>query len=143
MIVPDDDFMAAEAIEQQIENTQARRTKEIESINEELKGKQEAELSVLGWCKTSKRKKLAGVLRALEGAKVSCSRPRSVPSASGHEKMMNELDKNRRGHLKAIDNGEGILTAKESELGALKEKLKELETREVAREMSSGLDGSV
>jgi hypothetical protein len=37
--VPDDDFMAAEGIEQQIENSQATRTKELESINDELKGK--------------------------------------------------------------------------------------------------------
>ena len=56
---------------------------------------------------------------------------------------MNELDNNRRSHLKAIDNAEGVLTAKESELGALKEKLKGLETKDVAKEMSSGLDGSV
>jgi kinetochore protein Spc24, fungi type len=82
-------------------------------------------------------------LRALEAAKVSCGRPTSVPSAGGHEKMMNELDNNRRSHLKAIDNAEGVLTAKESELGSLKEKLKELETKDVAKEMSGGLDGSV
>jgi hypothetical protein len=56
--------------------------------------------------------------------------------------MMNELDSNRRSHLKAIDNAEGVLTAKESELGALKEKLKELETKDVANEMSSELDGN-
>lgn len=57
--------------------------------------------------------------------------------------MMNELDSNRRSHLKAIDNAEGILTAKESELGALKEKLKELETKDVGKEVSGGLDSSV
>jgi len=56
--------------------------------------------------------------------------------------MINELDSNRRSHLKAIDNAEGILTAKESELGALKEKLKELETKDIAKEMSDGLDGN-
>ena len=81
-------------------------------------------------------------MRALEAAKISCSRPTSVPSASGHEKMINDLDSNRRSHLKAIDNAEGVLTAKESELGALKEKLRELEMKDVAREVSGGLDSS-
>ena len=56
--------------------------------------------------------------------------------------MINELDSNRRSHLKAIDNTEGILTAKESELGALKGKLRELETKDVAKEVAGGLDSS-
>lgn len=81
-------------------------------------------------------------MRALEAAKISSSRPTSVPSASGHEKMINELDNNRRSHLKAIDNAEGVLTAKESELGALKEKLRALETKDVAKEVAGGLDSS-
>ena len=81
-------------------------------------------------------------MRVLEAAKASCSRPTSVPSASGHEKMINEFDNNRRSHLKAIDNAEGILTAKESELGALREKLKELERKDVAKEVSGELDSS-
>jgi len=120
VIVPDDDFMAADALQQHIASTQAERTKELESINDKVKG----------------------LLRALEAAKVSCSRPPSVPSASGHERTINELDHNRRSHLKAIDNAEGTLTAKESELGALKEKLRELEMRDVAKEVASGLDSS-
>ena len=86
--------------------------------------------------------KFLGLVRALEAAKISCSRPTSVPSASGHEKMINELDSNRRGHLKAIDNAEGILTAKESELGGLKEKLRGLETKDIAKEVANGLDSS-
>lgn len=56
--------------------------------------------------------------------------------------MINELDNNRRSHLKAIDNAEGVLTAKESELGALKEKLRALETKDVAKEVAGGLDSS-
>jgi NH3-dependent NAD+ synthetase len=56
--------------------------------------------------------------------------------------MINELDRNRRSHLKAIDNAEGVLAAKESELGVLKEKLKELETKDVAKDVSGGLDSS-
>ncbi|KAF9792334.1 hypothetical protein BJ322DRAFT_1016150 [Thelephora terrestris] len=120
VIVPDDDFMVVEALQQQIGNTQATRTKEVENINDKLKG----------------------LLRALEAAKISCSRPTSVPSARGHEKMINELDSSRRSHLKAIDSAEGILTAKESELGALKEKLKKLETKDVAKEVLEGLDSS-
>lgn len=39
VIVPDDDFMAVEALQQQIGNTQATRTKEVENINDKLKGK--------------------------------------------------------------------------------------------------------
>ena len=56
--------------------------------------------------------------------------------------MITELDNNRRSHLKAIDNAESILTAKESELGALKEKLKELETKDVAKDVAGELDSS-
>ena len=39
VIVPDDDFMAVEAIQQQIANTQAARTKDLENINDKVKGK--------------------------------------------------------------------------------------------------------
>lgn len=86
--------------------------------------------------------KSAGLVRVLETAKISSSRPTSVPSANGHEKMINELDNNRRSHLKAMDQAEGILTAKESELGALKERLRGLETKDVAKEMAGELDSS-
>jgi len=56
--------------------------------------------------------------------------------------MMNEFDSNEQSHLKAIDNAEGMLTAKESELGALKEKLRGLETKDMAKDVANGLDGS-
>jgi hypothetical protein len=39
VIVPDDDFMAVEALQQQIADTQATRTKDLENINDKLKGK--------------------------------------------------------------------------------------------------------
>jgi hypothetical protein len=39
VIVPDDDFVAVEALQQQIGNTQTRRTKELENINDKVKGK--------------------------------------------------------------------------------------------------------
>lgn len=132
--------MAVEVVQQQIGNTEAAITKDLENINDEVKGKTLVFRRCV-WYKLSERK-TAGLSRVLEAAKVSCSRPTSVASASGHEKTINELDSNRRGHLKAIDNMEGILTAKESELGALKEKLKEIETKDVAKEMSGELDGS-
>ena len=132
--------MAAETLQLQIGNTQTTRGKDLENINDKLKGKTQIFLGC--GCKRLSERKSAGLLRALEAAKISCSRPTSVPSASGHEKMINELDSNRRSHLKAIDNAEGVLTAKESELGALKERLKELETKDVAKEVSSGLDGN-
>jgi len=38
VIVPDDDFMAADALQQHIASTQAERTKELESINDKVKG---------------------------------------------------------------------------------------------------------
>ena len=136
--MPDDDFMVVEALQQQIANTQAGRTKDLEGINDKVKGKTGVVKAIVVRIK----RKSAGLVRALEAAKISCSRPVSVPSASGHEKMINELDSNRRSHLKAIDNAEGVLTAKESELGALKEKLRGLETKDVAKEVANGLDSS-
>ena len=39
MIVPDDDFMAVEALQQQIANTQATRMKDLEGVNDKMKGK--------------------------------------------------------------------------------------------------------
>ena len=37
--MPDDDFMVVEALRQQIANAQAVRTKDLESINDKVKGK--------------------------------------------------------------------------------------------------------
>jgi len=37
--VPDDDFMVAEALQQQIAKAQVVRTKDLESINDKVKGK--------------------------------------------------------------------------------------------------------
>ena len=39
VIVPDDDFMAVEVLQQQIANTQAARTKDLDNVNDKVKGK--------------------------------------------------------------------------------------------------------
>lgn len=80
--------------------------------------------------------------RTLEAAKISSSRPPTVPSAEGHVKVVNDLDKTKLSLAKAINSAESSLASKESELTKLKDEFKELEQRDVAKQAGNELDGS-
>jgi kinetochore protein Spc24 len=73
---------------------------------------------------------------------MSSSRPSTVPSAEGHVKIVNDLDKTKLSLAKAINGAESSLASKESELTKLKDEFKELEQHDVAKQAGNELDGS-
>ncbi|KAG8900432.1 hypothetical protein FRB99_006042 [Tulasnella sp. 403] len=96
-----------------MEETQARRKEESEDMRAELKP-------------------LAGKLAA---ARQSCQRPANVPSQAVHAQTISKLDDKRFGLVKAIEEGESALNAKEIEYNQLKAELRELEEKEVTEEV--------
>lgn len=72
--------------------------------------------------------------RVLEAARVSSTRPSSVPSAQEHASLLNELDASRLSLAKAINDAESALASKEAELTRLKESIRTLEDSDPAAE---------
>ena len=63
---------------------------------------------------------LQGLARLLEAARVSSTRPTSVPSAEAHTSMLNDLDASSLSLAKAINDAQSALASKEAELARLK-----------------------
>ena len=84
----------------------------------------------------------AAVTRALEAARITCTRPSSVPSEEAHTLMMNELDSSRLSLAKAISEAETLAANREAELSALKEEARRLELYDPAAEHEKELEGS-
>lgn len=80
--------------------------------------------------------------RVLEAARVSSTRPGSVPSEQAHEATLNELDSSRLSLAKAISDAEAMLASKEAELSTLKDEARRLEVYDPALEHEKELDGS-
>ena len=78
----------------------------------------------------------------LEAARISCTRPSSVPSEEGHAAMMNELDRTQLSLAKAISDAETMAANREAELSTLKEEARRLELYDPAAEHEKELDGS-
>ena len=72
--------------------------------------------------------------RILDAARVSATRPSSVPSADQHTAILNDLDANRLQLAKAINDAESALASKEAELARLKQEMTELEQSDPAAE---------
>ena len=70
----------------------------------------------------------------LEAARVSATRPSTIPSAEEHVAQMNDLDATRISLAKAINDAEGALAGKEAELTRLKEETRALEISDPAAE---------
>jgi kinetochore protein Spc24, fungi type len=70
--------------------------------------------------------------RVLEAARVSSTRPSTVPSAEAHASTLNKLDGARLSLGKAINEAESALASKEAELQRLKEELQTLEEEDPA-----------
>ena len=70
--------------------------------------------------------------RVLEAARVSSTRPSTVPSAEAHAQTLNKLDGTRLSLGKAINEAESALASKEAELQRLKEELQALEEEDPA-----------
>jgi len=80
--------------------------------------------------------------KLLEAARISSTRPGSVPSEHAHLSNLNELDSSRLSLAKAISDAETMLGSKEAELAALKDEVRRLETYDPALEHEKDLDSS-
>ena len=76
----------------------------------------------------------AALARVLEAARVSSTRPSTIPSAEQHAALMNELDETRLSLIKAINDAEGALAGKEAELARIQEELKNLKESDPSAE---------
>ena len=79
----------------------------------------------------------------MEAARVSSTRPASVPSSETHAATLNELDSTNLSMAKAISDCETLLANKEAELAALKDEARRLETYDPAVEHGKELDGTL
>jgi len=117
---PDEDYLTIVAAEEKTASSEARRKKELEEAHVNLKA----------------------LTRALEAARISCTRPSSVPSEEAHAATMNELDNSRLSLAKAISDAEALAANREAELSVLKEEARRLELYDPAAEHEKELDGS-
>ncbi|KII89073.1 hypothetical protein PLICRDRAFT_139288 [Plicaturopsis crispa FD-325 SS-3] len=115
-----DDYLTIVGAEEQIANTAANRKKELEGTHSKLKA----------------------LTRTLEAARISASRPPTVPTAEEHAAILNELDAERLNLAKAINDAEGTLSAREAELAELRQEERTLEESDPAREHVAALDAS-
>ncbi|PPQ77602.1 hypothetical protein CVT25_011394 [Psilocybe cyanescens] len=120
IIDPDEDYLTIVSAEEQISASEARRKKELEEALANLKG----------------------LSKILEAARISSTRPGSVPSEQAHAATLNELDGTKISLAKAISDAETMLGSKEAELSALKEDARKLEVYDPAGEHEKELDGS-
>jgi len=117
---PEADYMTIVAAEGKITSSEAARKKELEEAHAKLKA----------------------FTRTLEAARVSSTRPASVPSQEANAATLNELDSTKLSMAKAISDSEALLTNKEAELAALKEEARRLELYDPAVEHGKELDGT-
>lgn len=83
---------------------------------------------------------LAALSRILDSARVSSTRPSTVPSAEQHAAMLNKLDATRLQMAKAINDAESALASKEAELARIEKEIRDLEESDPASEHD--LDGT-
>ena len=76
----------------------------------------------------------------LDAAKISSTRPHNVPSEEEHQRILNELDNLRLSLAKSINDGDGTIADKETELARLKQEWAKLEASDPAA--SHDLDGT-
>lgn len=76
----------------------------------------------------------SALAKALEAARISSTRPPSVPSAEAHARTLNKLEDTRLSLAKAINEAESALASKESEKARLREELHALEEADAAAE---------
>ncbi|KAF9264862.1 hypothetical protein L218DRAFT_899998 [Marasmius fiardii PR-910] len=120
MIDPDDDFMTIASAEDKLRASETRRQKEIQDAHLHLKT----------------------LAKILEAARVSSTRPKSVPSAEAHVAAINELDRSLLSLKKSISDAEDQVASREAELAALKEEARRLDEYDPALEHEKELDGT-
>ncbi|KAF5387130.1 hypothetical protein D9615_001847 [Tricholomella constricta] len=120
IIDPEEDYLTIVAAEEKIAATAARRKKELEEAHATMKT----------------------LSKVLEAARVSSTRPASVPSGEAHAGALNELDASRLSLAKSISDLEGLVASREAELATLKEEATQLEDYDPALEHEKELDGT-
>ncbi|KAJ7738509.1 hypothetical protein DFH07DRAFT_752490 [Mycena maculata] len=120
VVVPDDDYLTLVATEETIAAAEAKRRKELDELQSNLKA----------------------LSKILESARVSATRPSSVPSADAHTSTLNELDISSLSLAKSIKEYEGVVASKEGELAALKDEARRQEEYDPAAEHEKELDGT-
>lgn len=138
IIDPEEDYMTIAAAEEQMSLTEAARKKETDQTKLKLRGATFATLRL--WQYLSNLLELA---RVLEAARVSSTRPATVPSAEAHATTLNKLDGTRFSLGKAINEAESALASKEAELQSLKEELHALEEEDPAADHDLDATASV
>lgn len=137
IIDPEEDYLTIVAAEERIAASEAKRRKEMDEAHANLKGASRTLASLMrsDWC-------LLALSKVLEAARISSTRPASVPSAKSHATALNELDGSRLSLAKSISDAEGLVASKEAELTALKEEARRLEEYDPAAEHEKELDGT-
>ncbi|KAJ7046610.1 hypothetical protein C8F04DRAFT_1023266 [Mycena alexandri] len=120
VVLPDDDYLTLVAAEETIAAAEIKRKKELDELHSNLKA----------------------LSKILESARISATRPASVPSAEAHTSTLNELDVSSLSLAKSIKEAEGLVASKEGELTALKEAARRLEDYDPAAEHEKELDGT-
>lgn len=139
MMDPEEDYITIAATEQQTSTTKSNRKKELEEAYSNLKG---------GWIHKSRlldfdaNTSLVALVRVLDSARTSATRPSTVPTATDHRATVNELDATRLSLAKAINEAESSLASREAELASLKEEAKVLEECDPAAEHERELNGT-
>lgn len=144
MLDPEEDFMTIVAAENKIVASEAKRKKELEEAHMKLKGTSIASWTHICVWLINLRDDALALSRLYETARVSSTRPASIPSREDHASMLNELDNSKLALAKAISDAEGMASSKEVELARLEEEARKLEAYDPAIEHASKeLDGSV
>lgn len=137
IIDPEEDYLTIVAAEERIAASEAKRRKEMDEAHANLKGVFHRLTS-----RPSSHFRLLALSKVLEAARISSTRPASVPSAKSHATALNELDGSRLSLAKSISDAEGLVASKEAELTALKEEARRLEEYDPAAEHEKELDGT-
>ncbi|RDB23987.1 putative kinetochore protein spc24 [Hypsizygus marmoreus] len=120
IIDPEEDYLTIVAAEEKIAATEAKRKKELEEAHATMRA----------------------LSKVLEAARMSSTRPASVPSAEAHGATLNDLDGSRLSLAKSISDAEGLVASREAELATLKEEARNLEDYDPALEHEKELDGT-
>lgn len=132
---PDEEYITIASAEEQMSMTEAARKKEIDEARAKMKGK----FTHL-YIPRGPLNAFSVLIKTLEAARISSTRPASVPSAEAHTNTLNKLEDARLSLAKAINEMESSLASKESEKARLREALHELEESDPATEHE--LDGT-
>jgi len=109
---PSDDFITFTEAEEAMKRTAAQRDKEAEHVREQFRA----------------------MSRLLEAARMSASRPRTVPSEAQHAKLLQDLEEQQVSLGKATNESQDTLRDKEAQVVRMRGEERDLEVREEAED---------